>query len=432
MSATVAQHSRGSVQEENGWSGEYLIVCEILLSLQLLRVAEEHGWKPTGGHYRSHVSVVRPVTMRGSPEVVPHTPTSRGKIENILPTPPAQPLIRTDDGISVSYAIKVPVTMSRDGDGRHIRFSHCPKLRFPSMQYAFDYFHVQEKLYNQRVNQDTWQQHSQAGQQSLGSQQNLQATQQDAQATLESQAIQQVQAAQPSIKAAQMNLPIDQRNHLRYLSLRAEQLAEYAAQQACLANALSTCGPAKPHKTPRKPNDGLSLVKIPTPPRSSGSESRYQHATEPSTQNLWKARDPIHPTSGSSPPKSPPQTLFAESTPHAREIQAQPRPILPAQRLQTWPYQSKGTEDDSFLQSSSLRQPADQSMMLNDSLDPSLIYADTVLLRNIASQVNLSVQPDIDKVNALPSSYADTVLPQTLIKKDRRVLGVPMSAGIDE
>ena len=320
--------------------------------------------------------------------------------------------------------------MSRDSDGRHIRFSHCPKLRFPSMQYAFDYFHVQERLHNQRVNQDKW---FQAGQQRLNSQQNFQATQQDVQATQQSQAVQQIQAAQPSIKAAQMHLPMFQSDHLGYLSLRAEQLAECAAQQACLANALSTCGPARHHKTPRKPNDGLSLVKIPTPPRSCGSDSRYQHATEPSTQNLWKGRDPVHPTFGSSPPKSPPQTLFAESTPHAQEIQAQPRLILPVQGLQSWSCHPKATEDDAFLQSLSPRQPADQSMLLTDSFDPSLTYADTVLSHNIADQVNFSVQPtNTDKLNRLPSSYANTVLPQTLNKKDRRVLGVPISAGIDE
>ena len=408
-------------------------MLKILLNLQSLRLAEEQWQKPTGGHHRSHVSVVRPGTRAGCTEIVPHIPTSTGKIKNILSTPPAQPLIRTDNGNSVSYAIKVPFTMSMDRDGRHIRFSHCPKLRFPSMQYAFDYFHVQERRYNERVNQDMWQQYSQAGQQSLGSQQNLQATQQDAQPTHQSQAVQQVEAAQPSIKVAHTHLPMDQRDHLGYLSLRAEQLAEYAAQQACIANALSTCGPARHHKIPRKPDDGLSLVKIPTPPRSSGSDSWYQHAAEPSTRNLWKERDPFHPTSGSSPPKSPQQTLFAESTPHAREIQAQPRLILPVQGLQTWPYQSKATEDDSFLQSSSLRKSADQSMMLTDSLDPSLTYADTVLSQNIADQVNFSVQPKkIDKLNPLPSSYADTVLPQTLNKKDRRVLGVPISAGIDE
>ena len=395
-------------------------MLKIILSLQLLRVAEKRGQKPTGGHHRSHVSV-------------PHIPTSRGKIENIISTPPAQPLIRTGNGNSVSYITKAPFTMSRDSDGRHIRFSHCPKLAFPSMQYAFDYFLVQAKLHNQRVNQVKGQQHFQGGQQSLDSQQSLQATQQDVQATQQSQAVQQVQAAQPSTKAAQMHLPIDQRDHLEYLSLQAEQLAKYAAQQAYLANALSTCGPARHHKTPLKPNDGLSLVEIPTPPRSSGSDSQYQQATESSTQNLWKERGPFHSTSGSSPPESPPQTLFAESTPHAREIQAQPQLRLPVQGLQSWPYQPKATKDDPFLQSSSLRQPADQIMMLTDSYDPSLTYADTILSQTLANEANMSVQPtNVAGPNPLPSSYATTVLPQTLNKKDRRVLGVPLSAGIDE
>lgn len=357
---------------------------------------------------------------------MPHVPTSRGKIENILSTPPAQPLIMTDDGKSVSYIIKAPFTMSTASDGRHVSFSHCPKLSFPSMQYAFDYFLVQAKLHNQRVNQVKWEQ------QSLDSQSSLQATQKDVQAAQQSQAMQQVQAAQPSIKASQMHLPMDQRD-LEYLSLQAEQLAKYAAQQAYLVNALSTCGPARHHKTPVKPNDSLSLVEIPTPPRSSRSDSQYQHATEPPTQNLWKERGPVHSTSGSLPPESPPQTLFAESTPHAREIQAKSRLILPVQGLQSWPYQPKATKDDSFFQFSSPRQNADQRMMLTDSYDPSLTYADTVLSQNLANEVNVSVRPtNSDKLNPLPSSYANTVLPQTLNKKDRRVLGVPISAGIDE
>ena len=354
---------------------------------------------------------------------MPHVPTSRGKIENILSTPPAQPLIRTDNGNSVSYIIKAPFTMSTDSDGRHISFSHCPKLSFPSMQYAFDYFLVQAKLHNQRVNQVKWEQ------QRLDSQSSLQATQKDVQAAQQSQAMQQVQAAQPSIKVSQMHLPMDQRD-LEYLSLQAEQLAKYAAQQAYLVNALSTCGPARHHK---KPNDSLSLVEISTPPRSIGSDSRYQHASEPSAQNLWKERGPVYSTSGSLPPESPPQTLFAESTPHAREIQAQRRLILPVQGLQSWPFQPKPTKNDSFLQFSSPRQNADQRMMLTDSYDPSLTYADTVLSQSLANEVHVSVRPtNSDKLNPLPSSYANTVLPQTLNKKDRRVLGVPISAGIDE
>ena len=241
--------------------------------------------------------------------------------------------------------------MSWDSDGRHIRFSHCPKLSFPSLQYAFDYFHVQEKLHNQRVIQDNWQQHFQAGQQSFDPQQSLQSTQQDVQATQQSQAVQQVQAAQ-------MHLAIDQRNHLKYQSLQAEQLAENAAQRVYIANALSTCGQARRHDVPLKPNDGLSLVEIPTLPRSNGSESQYQHGIEPSIQTLWE-RDSVH---------------------------------LTGSMGRGWSWTSQACAVDS-----AERVPGSDS-----------------------------------GTNPLPCSYANTVLPQTLYKKDRRVLGVPVSAGIDE
>ncbi|KAM0801910.1 hypothetical protein BDR22DRAFT_887964 [Usnea florida] len=366
----------------------------------------------------------------------------------MLPTPPAQPLIRTDDGNSVSYFIKAPFTMSWDSDGRHIRFSHCPKLRFPSLQYAFDYFHVQEKLHSQRVIQDKWQQHFQAGQQSFDYQQSLQFTQQDFQAIQQSHAVQQsfdpqqslqftqqdVQATQQShavqqiqdvqmhlsiyprnhlkylslqeklhnqrviqdkwqqhfqagqqsfdpqqslqftqqdfqaiqqrqavqqVQAAQLHLAVHQRNHLEYLSLQAEQLAKNAAQRGYVANTLSTCGQARRHDIPLKPNDGLSLVETPTPPRSSGSESQYQHGIEPSAQTLWEERDPVYSTGS-------------------------------MRRGWSWKSQECGVDSAERLRGS-------------DS-----------------------------GPNPLPCSYANTILPQTLYKKDRRVLGVPVSAGIDE
>ena len=402
---------------------------KMLLSLQLLRVAEEQGQKPTGGHHRSHVSVVRPVTSTGCTASVPHIPTGRGKIEKILLTPPAQPLIRTDNGDSVSYIIKAPFTISMDRDGRHFRFSHCPKLRFPSMQYAYDYFHVQEKLHKQHVNQDMCQQQFQAGQRSLNSHQNLQATQQDVQATQQSQAVRQVQAAQPSIKASQMHLPIDQRNHLKYLSLEAEQLAKNAAQRAHLANALSKCGPARSHNLPLKPNNGLSLVEISTPPRSSGSESQYLHEIEPSTQNLWKERGLVRSTESMR--RDWCWTSRACGVDSAERVRGRDSGgDLGVQGLQSWP--PKATSGDSFLQFASPRQTADQRLMPADSYDPSLTYADTVPSRNLSNEVNVPVQTDSNRSNPLPPSYANTVLPQTLYKKDRRVLGVPISAGIDE
>ena len=403
---------------------------KILLNLHLLRVAEKQGQKPTGGHHRSLESVVPPVTSTACTEFVPHIPTGRGKIENILSTSPAQPLIRTDNGNSVSYIIKPPFTISMDSDCRHFRFSHCPRLRFPSMQYAFDYFQVQERLHNQRVNQGMWQQHCQAGQRSLDSQQSFQTTLQDVQATQQSHAVQQVQAAQPSIKAAQMHLPMDQRDHLWYLSLQAEQLARNAAQRAYLADALSTCGPARSHNIPLEPNNGLSLVEISTPPRFSGSEFHYQHEIEPSTQNLWKARGPFQSiesmrrgwswTSRACAIESAERVRGRDSAGDDRGVQG----------LQSWP--PKATSGDSFLQFPSSRQTADQRLMPADPYDPSLTYADTALSRNLGNEVNVPVQTDIDRPNSLPPSYANTVLPQTLHKKDRRVLGVPISAGIDE
>ena len=201
------------------------------------------------------------------------------------------------------------------------------------MQYAFDYFHVQEKLHDQRLIQ-------------LDRQQRL-------------------QAAQRGLQVAQKYRQVEQQVYLaEQLNSQARRLADSATQHVCLAEKHSSVEPVWQFDPPLIPVDAQCVVKLPTPPSSSVSDSQYQHATVSFTQCQSKEPDLVHSSSESSAPESPPQTLFAESTPHAQEIQARPRVRLPVKELQSWPVQSQVTRDDPFLRSLSSTQLADEAMTL--------------------------------------------------------------------
>lgn len=318
-------------------------------------------------------------------------------------TAPVQPLTRTERGNTVSWSTKAPFTMSVDSDGRNIRFSHCPGLTFQSLQQAFDYFQVQAKLHDQR---------------------SIQPSQQ--------QRLQRLQAAQHGLQVAQRCLHAEQQSYLaKNLSLRAGQLAEFAAQQACSAKALRPFEPVWQFDPPLKPTGAQPIVNLATLPIRSVSDSQCQPAAEPLIENQWEEPDPVHSSSMSLPPGAPPQTLFAESTPHAQEIQARPRVRLPEKESQSWPFQSKVTNDDPFLHSLS-PQFAKKAVSLFVSCDQPSNYMGTVLPQTFPNEVDVSDQsPNSHGSYALPP-YADTVLPETLNKKDRRVLGVSSSAGNDE
>ena len=251
--------------------------------------------------------------------------------------------------------------MSIDSNGKFIRFSHCPWLGFPSMQYAFDYFQAQAKLHNQRVIQHGLQSLYHAG-----------------------------------------------------LGLQAGQLAGSAVQQALLGEALSPMEPAWETDTPLKQTDAQSIASLRTPLSRGLSEFQYQHAAKPYTQNQRKDHNPVRSSSRSSPFQPPPQTLFAESTPHASEIRGRSRLGLPR------PSKSRRPKDKPFVHSLS-------STTLFNSHYHQSTRTDSAIPRDLINVADISDQPP-----NLPSSYGDTILPQTLHKKDRRILGVPASADIEE
>lgn len=312
---------------------------------------------------------------------------------------PVQPLVRTEQGKTVSWSTKEPFVINSDNNGRtHIRFSHCPELAFPSMQYAFDYFHVQGKLHDQRFIQ-------------LDRQQRL-------------------QAAQRGLQVAQRCRQVEQQGYLaEQLDSQAGRLADSATQHVCLAEKRSSIEPVWRFDPPLKPIDAQCVAKLPTPPSSSVSDSQYQHATESFTQCQSKEPDPVHSSSESLAPDSPPHTLFAESTPHAQEIQARPRVRLPVKGLQSWPFQSQVTKGDPSLRSVSSTQLADEAITLPGSRYQPSTCIGTNLPQTLTNTVDISDRP---LMFPLSSPYADIALPQTLNRKDRRILGVSLSAGIDE
>ncbi|KAF6222070.1 hypothetical protein HO133_001156 [Letharia lupina] len=391
--AIVAQRF-GGIVHENESSGEKPSSLRTLPSLRRGREAEERARRSSGAQYTTQVPLIQSVPKTWPQGSIPPIPASTSMNVNTFSRPPVQPLIRSEQGKTVSWSTKAPFTMSIDSGRKQIRFSHCPALTFPSMQYAYDYFHVQEKLHNQCA----------------------------------------IQNGRPQrLQAAQRPLRAEQQGYLaEHLGLRAGQLANFAAQQACLAESLCPFEPVWQFDTPLKPIDAQDVLNLPTPPSHSVFDSQHQLATEPFAQSLWKESVPVHSSSGSPPPESPPQTLFAESTPHAREIQARPRLRLPVKGLQSWPFRSQVTNDNPFLQSSSI-QPADQAMTLPGSYHQPSTCIGTVLPRTLTNEVDISDQPPtFHGLYHSPFSYADTVLPQTLNRKDRRVLGVSSSAGVDE
>lgn len=370
--AIVAQKPRGSVRE-NELSGETPSLLRKSPSLPLAREAEERTQRVS---HTNQAPLKKPTKPKKN---VPPAPASTGANTKTFSPPPAQPLIRTVQGNTVSWTTQTPFTISTDSDGKHIRFSHCPGLVFPSMQYAFDYFHVQAKLHNQRA--------SQARQQ------------------------QWLQAAEQDIQVAQRHLQAEQQGYTaERLGLGAGQLANFP---------LCSFEPVWQFNTPIRPNDAQSVASLPTPPSHSVSDS---HATEANS---------LH-SSASSPPESPPQNLFAEPTPHAQDILAQSRFKLPVRGLDPWFFQPPATKEDHCMQSLWPTPHADQATTLSNSHRQSSTWG-SVLPQTLTNEVEVSDQPlSLNESHPLPASYAHTVFPQTLYRKDRNVLGVPLSAGIDE
>ena len=338
------------------------------------------------------------------------TSVNGNKISTPLSSPLVQPLIRIVHGNNVYWSCKAEFTMSMNKDGRNIRFSHCPELTFHSKQFAYDYFQLQAKLHHQRTFQSDQQQRLQR----------LQAAQLG------------LQAAQLGLQVAQKRLEAEQQSYLvEDLSLRAGQLADFATQQACFAKVLNPFEPVWQFDPPLQQIGVQPIVNLPKLLSHSASDFQYQPANEPLSEGEWEEPNPVQSSSMSSPLEPPPQTLFAESTPHAQEVQAQSRVRLPVKGSQSWPFQSQVTNDDSFMHCLS-PQPAMQARSIHSVSHESSTCKDTALPQMLTNEVDISNQsPNSHEFSSLPS-YADTVFPQTLNRKDRRALGVSLSASNDE
>ena len=264
-----------------------------------------------------------------------------------------------------------------DQFGKHIQFSQYPGLTFSSMEVAFDYFEAHAKLQKQR--------------------------------------------------AIQANA----------------RLVDCAAQRR--PKVLDPCEPVWQFDTSLKPANVRPVVRLPTPSLRQGGYC-FESAAESILQEPLKAPDPVYPSSRSSPPETPPHTLFAESTPHARNIQAQIPVKLPAEGLHSWPPLESPAEE---LQSSTVRSQAMNGFVLQPFPPSPEVpdQANTLVENHTAPHYDhnfLTPSPSstYDGILAqsqisygsypLASSYSATALPQTLAQKDMRVLGVPLTADIDE
>ena len=185
-------------------------------------------------------------------------------------------------------------------------------------------------------------------------------------------------------------------------------------------------------KSSLEPSDVKPVVRLPTHLYGQIRGPGPEPAPEAVSQGTRKA-PAVQPTSRSSPLQVPPQTLFAESTPHAQEIQAQPRVALPVKGLGSWPYHSQVTSG-SYVQPSRPSPPLlKQKSALRDYHKALDIYQ--YLSSSSSSSLNdeMLAQPQSSYNSCpLPPSYAATVFPKTLAKKDKRVLGVSLTANIDE
>ena len=194
-----------------------------------------------------------------------------------------------------------------------------------------------------------------------------------------------------------------------------------------------------------EPANVRSLVRLPTQFLRPGGPC-FESAAESISQEPLRAPDREHPSSRSSPPEIPPYTLFAESTPHARDIQAQTPVELPTEGWLSFPPVELPAEE---LQSSTIHSQAINGFGLQSFLPSPEVpdQANSLVKNHTAPHYDpdhhtSSPSSKDDGILAHPqssygsyplaSSYSGTVLPQTLAQKDMRVLGVPLSADINE
>ena len=227
-----------------------------------------------------------------------------------------------------------------------------------------------------------------------------------------------------------------------------EAHAKLQKQRAIQANALPVdCVTQQMWQfdTSLEPANVRPVVRLPTPCLRQGGPY-FEAAAESISQEPLRAPDPEYPLSLSSLPEAPPHTLFAESTPHARNLQAQTRVKLSAEGLQSWspvelPAQElqpltihsqamNGFDLQSFLPSPEI---PDQANTLVESHSASRYDHDFLTPSPSSRDDGILAQPRSSPGSyPLASSYSGTVLPQTLAQKDMRVLGVPLTADVDE
>ena len=211
----------------------------------------------------------------------------------------------------------------------------------------------------------------------------------------------------------------------------AGQLVDQAAQQAHHSRAVHPCERIWQFDSSLEPANVKPVVRLPTCSFLGLQGLPFESVVDRVSQGIQKALDPAQPSSRSSPPEPPPQTLFAESTPHARDIQAQPRARLSAQVLQSRALESQAT-NGSNLQTPLPSPPAPTPRTLGGD-HTALHNHHNVLSSSFSQDEEILTQPQSSYGSyALPPAYSATVLPQTLARKDKRVLGVPLTADIDE
>lgn len=208
------------------------------------------------------------------------------------------------------------------------------------------------------------------------------------------------------------------------------QLTDHAVPRARPPRALDSCDEVWRFDASLQPANVKPVVCLPTP-YSRLRSPQLHSAAEPVSQATLKAPEPVYSSPPSSPPEVPPQTLFAESTPHARDIQAQPRVRLPA-GIKSWRVDIQATNGSTLQQSPPSSPATNQANALTESrLAPHTCHE--TFSTSFSKGDEILAQPQSSYGScSLPPAYSATALPQTLAKKDKRVLGVPLTARVDE
>lgn len=177
--------------------------------------------------------------------------------------------------------------------------------------------------------------------------------------------------------------------------------------------------------------------------RSRAQQTREQHLGALCTQRK-RAADPW-----STPREAPPEVLFEESTPQVKRLLSKSQQCLPTCQRLDWHQSSFSPERSQVVDS---YRPASRTLLV-DTYRPNPLRQAIDRYRPASSGANTSpfislqalgscpseasadgILPDVfvPVVYTPPTAYAPFVLPQTLERKDRRIVGVASSAKNDE